>query len=336
MAEVLSQSQIDALLNSMKSGDGAESAEPEAKAEKSYRKYDFHSPKKFTKDRLKLIKGIYDNYSRIAASQLNGILRVNCEMEVISVEEQRYYEFSNALGENDIMMQVNLRLPDDSKNPPMLLYINQGLMVNMIDRMLGGGGTDTQIDSNYIYTDIEVSLYKKIMQHIIAVTKDAWSNYIKIDIESERLEDNPSLFQEISLDEPVAIIIIEVSMQGIQGMIHVCIPGNLLTNVFSIMDKRKHVEGAYDNGIANAKEIIHSKLRESDLQVSAQLGQVSVSLNDIYNLKIGDVIDLNKQKNTPVALYVEEEPWFEGQLGVFKKNVAVKIDKRINEEEGMI
>lgn len=332
MAEVLSQSQIDALLNSMQSGGSEESSEPEKKVENNFRKYDFHSPKKFTKDRLKVIKGIYDNYSRIAASQLNGILRVNCEMEVISVEEQRYYEFSNALAENDIMMQVDLNLPDDSKNPPMLVYINQGLMVNMIDRMLGGMGTESAIDSSYIYTDIEISLYKKIMHHVISVTKDAWSNYIRLDVAEERLEDNPGLFQEISLDEPVAIIIIEVNMQSIQGRIHVCIPGNLLTSVFSIMDKRKHVEGAYDNGLANAKEIIHSRLRESALQVSAQLGQVSVNLSDIYNLKIGDVIDLNKQKDSEILLFVDEEPWFEGQLGVYKKNVAVKIDKRVNDE----
>lgn len=332
MAEVLSQSQIDALLNTMQSGDGTETSQPEKIVEKNYRKYDFHSPKKFTKDRLKVIKGIYDNYSRIAASQLNSILRVNCEMEVVSVEEQRYYEFSNALAENDIMMQVNLALPDQSKNPPMLIYINQSLMVNMIDRMLGGGGTDADIDSNYVYTDIELSLYKKMMNHIIGVTKDAWSNYIKIEVQGQRLEDNPGLFQEISLDEPVAIIIIEVSMQSIKGRMHVCIPGNLLTNVFSIMDKRKHIEGAYDNGIENAKEIIHSKMRESALQVSAQLGQVSVNLSDVYNLKVGDVIDLNKQKNSPIALYVQDELWFEGQLGVFKKNVAVKIEKRMNEE----
>lgn len=332
MAEVLSQSQIDALLNSMQDDTGDKTEKKAVKKEQNYRKYDFYSPKKFTKDKIRVIKGIYDNYSRIASSQLNSILRMNCEMDVISVEEQRYNEFSNALNENDIMMQASLSFPDDSKYPPMLFYINQLLMINMIDRMLGGEGGEEELDSSYSYTEIELSLYQNIMHYIISVTKDAWSNYISIDVNKLRLEENPSLFQEISMDETVAIVIINVNMQSVEGTIRICIPGNMLTGIFSIMEKRKNVEGAYDNGIENARDIIHSSLRESTLMVKAQLAQASVSLSDIYNLKVGDVLDLNKPKDDTVLLYVEEQPWFEGNLGAYKRNVAIKIDKRFGQE----
>lgn len=332
MAEVLTQSQIDALLNSMQDNSDETSKLNEKKPEKNYRKYDFYSPKKFTKDKLKILKGIYDNYTRIASSQLNSILRVNCEMEVLTVEEQRYYEFSNALSDNDIVMLADLKLPDQSKNPPILMHISQVLMVNMIDRMLGGIGNDPEIDSSYTYTDIEVSLYQKVMQYLLGVTKDAWSNYIRIEVESQRLEENPSLFQEISLDEPIAIVMLSVKMQDVEGKISLCIPGNLLSGIFSIMDKRKHVEGAYDNGIENGRELIMSRIKESALQIRAELGAAEVSMNDICNLNIGDVIVLDKPKDADISLYVEEEPWFEGKLGVHKNNAAVKIQKTLNED----
>ncbi len=52
MADVLSQSQIDMLLSSMRGGD-AETDKKEVKEEKKYKSYDFYSPKKFTKDKLK-------------------------------------------------------------------------------------------------------------------------------------------------------------------------------------------------------------------------------------------------------------------------------------------
>ena len=103
MSEVLSQSQIDALLNSMKGG-GDDSAAPQEKEEKKeiqYRKYDFYSPRKITTEKLKLLRNIYENYSRIASSQMNGMFRLNSDMEVLDVEEQRYYEFSNALTDID-------------------------------------------------------------------------------------------------------------------------------------------------------------------------------------------------------------------------------------------
>lgn len=332
MAEVLSQSQIDALLNSMQ-GSSEEPKQEEKKQDKNFKKYDFYSPKKFTKDRMKIIKGIYDNYARIASSQLNGMLRTNCEMEVMSVEEQRYYEFSNALTDNDIMMLVELKLPDDSKNPSILMHISQVLMVNIIDRMLGGLGNDAEIDSSYTYTEIESALYQKVMHYLIRVIKDAWSNYINLDAGESRLEENPSLFQEISLDDPVAIVILKMKMQNVEGLINICIPGHLLTNIFLVIDKRKHVNGTYDNGIENGREVIMERLKESALSVKAELGSAELSLSEVCSLQVGDVIDLNKPKDSDISLYVEERPWFEGKLGTYNKNVAIRINKRIREEE---
>ena len=101
MAEVLSQSQIDALLNAARSGEMDLAASAEKTTEKKYRKYDFYSPRKFTKDRMKMISGIFENYTRVINSRINGLLHTTCDVTVESVEEQRYYEFSNALSDGD-------------------------------------------------------------------------------------------------------------------------------------------------------------------------------------------------------------------------------------------
>ena len=74
MAEVLSQSQIDALLNAARNGEMDLAAKAESSSEKKYRKYDFYSPRKFTKDRLKMLSGIFENYTRIINSRINGLL----------------------------------------------------------------------------------------------------------------------------------------------------------------------------------------------------------------------------------------------------------------------
>ena len=74
MAEVLSQSQIDALLNAARSGEMDLAASAEKTTEKKYRKYDFYSPRKFTKDRMKMISGIFENYTRVINSRINGLL----------------------------------------------------------------------------------------------------------------------------------------------------------------------------------------------------------------------------------------------------------------------
>ncbi len=333
MAEILSQSQVDALLNSVQTGMyGSQQSAGDEGGKSTYRKYDFYSPKKFTKDKLKMLQGIYENYARIVSSRLNAILRVNSEIEVEDVQEQRYHEFSNTLTDNDIIMLSEWQLQNDSQNPPIILHIQQILMVNMIDRMLGGMGNDDSIKATYTYTDIELGLYRKVMGYMIDATQDAWSNYIDIELGDEILEENPSLFQDISMDEAVAVVTLKVTLDQIDGKLGICIPGNLLTEIFSIIDKRKNINSEHANDAQQTREAILSRIKESALTVRAELGDAQVSLKDVYGLKVGDVLDLNKPKDTPVSLYVNQDMWFSGQPGIHNKNVAVKLQNRLDQE----
>ncbi|WP_286152465.1 flagellar motor switch protein FliM, partial [Sporofaciens musculi] len=295
------------------------------------------SPKKYTKDKLKMLSSIYDNYSRIAASQINGLFRAASEVEVMGVEEQRYYEFGNALNESDVLTIANIDLPDRSSNPPMLMHISPLLMASMIDRMLGGTGMDMSVDMSYTYTDIELALYAKIIKYLVMITKDVWAGYINLDVEFERVEENPSMFQGISVDETVVIIMLHISLGGIDGSMNICMPGTLLSNMFEIIDKTKHLAKKIDAAhLRNTKEDILENIRESKMDIMAQLGIAKLNLDDVYNLHVGDVIDLNKPQDSLISLYIEGQPWFNGQLGVHNKNVAVKIEDRLIEPNKLL
>ena len=284
-----------------------------------------------------MLSSIYDNYSRIAASQINGLFRAASEVEVMGVEEQRYYEFGNALNESDVLTIANIDLPDRSSNPPMLMHISPMLMASMIDRMLGGTGMDMSVDMSYTYTDIELALYAKIIKYLVMITKDVWAGYINLDVEFERVEENPSMFQGISVDETVVIIMLHISLGGIDGSMNICMPGTLLSNMFEIIDKTKHLAKKIDAAhLRNTKEDILENIRESKMDIMAQLGIAKLNLDDVYNLHVGDVIDLNKPQDSLISLYIEGQPWFNGQLGVHNKNVAVKIEDRLIEPNKLL
>ena len=330
MADVLSQSQIDALLNSMQNAESDKKAPEPEKPKQEYRKYDFYSPKKYTKDKLKMLRSIYDNYSRIATSQINGLFRLVSEVEVVGIEEQRYYEFGNALNETDVLTVAEVDLPDNSTNPPVLFHIAPTLMTAMIDRMLGGLGFDRTIDISYTYTDIELALYEKIIKYLVAINTDVWGAHITLKTEFEHIEENPSMFQGISVDETVVIIMLNIMLGDLSGTMNICIPGTLLSNIFDIIDKTKHIAKKGEHTKSNREEIMDS-IRESSMDVMAQLGVAKLNLDDVYNLHVGDVIDLNKPQDSLASLFIEGQPWFNGQLGVHNKNVAVKIEDRILE-----
>ena len=88
MAETLTQEQIDALLSSALNGDMVETSK-----EADVKEYDFRAPKKFTKERIKILDSIFDNYARLLSSYLTGLLRLYCKVSLSSIEEQRYFEF---------------------------------------------------------------------------------------------------------------------------------------------------------------------------------------------------------------------------------------------------
>lgn len=161
--------------------------------------------------------------------------------------------------------------------------------------------------------------------------KDGFSNYVSIVFSVEHVEENPTMVQDVGLDETVAIIILNVDISGqAQEKVKICLPGNLLTVIFHSIDNRKHLARGFS--YQDNKEKIMDNIRYSKLPITGQLGTVQLDLKGLYQIQVGDVIDLGKPKDSPVRLFVGRQPWFTGQMGCYKKNVAVKIEKCITSQ----
>ena len=327
MADVLSQSEIDALLNSMLSGGDAAKPSEEEAPEKKYRKYDFSSPKKFTKDRIKMLGGIYENYTRVINTRINARLRANCEISVESIEEQRYYEFSNALTEADVLgiVQPQIVSKPEEEQDPILFYLSSSMALSMMDRLMGGvGAVDDSLAMDYTYTDLELRLYEDLVKDMISVMSGSWENYIPMQFDYARTEVNPTLTQLLGLDEIVVIVDMKVQFPDNSGRMSICLPGEMLANVFTEISRENPIRKVTAED--NSEEIFH-KLRDSDLEIVAELGGTQLSLSDIFHLNVGDVIDLGRPKESPIYLGIGGYHWFTGRIGTHKKNMAVKIDE---------
>ena len=325
MSEVLSQSQIDMLLNAARMGEMDTSSEEKKPEEKKYPKYDFYSPKKFTRDRLKMINSIFESYVRVISSRLNAMLHMLCELEIDSVEEQRYFEFSNALSERDVLTLVTNTMQTVPDKDPILFHITTGIMISMFDRMLGGtGDVDGEINSDYKYTDLELRLYNDFVKDLVEGMSSAWKNYIDIGFGFNRVEVNPTLVQLIGLDETVVIVGITIKTPVSSGRFSICLPGNLLSDVFAQLNRE--TASMQQTNPKDSEEIM-GYLKGTELEITAELQHTTLRLEDIYNLHVGDVINLDQPKDSKVYLNIGGKRWFDGKMGVYQKNKAVKIDK---------
>lgn len=324
MAEKLSQSQIDALLNAVRSGEKDLSEPTEQSAETKYRKYDFSSPRKFTKDRIKMLSSIYENYARLINTRLNARLRTNCEITVGSVEEQHYYEFSNALTEGDVLALADVSIKDMVHEAPVMLYLGTGSALSMMDRLMGGeGDVGDEISSDYSYTDLELRLYEDIVQDMVSVMGTSWENYMPITFSYARTDVNPTMSQIIGLDEIVVIVDMKLKFPNMEGRLCICLPGEMLTSVFTEISRENPIRRVTAE---DKSEEIFDSLRDSDLEIIAELGNTQLSLRDVYHLNVGDVIDIGRSKDSEIYLEIGGYRWFAGRMGTHKNNLAVKID----------
>ena len=325
MAEVLSQSQIDALLSAARSGEMNTAASGEQKTEKKYRKYDFHSPRKFTKDRMRMIGGVFENYARLITSRINGLLHTTCEVTAESVEEQRYYEFSNALSEGDVLALTDVKLEQNGRaeEQSVLIHFTVPLMLSMMDRLMGGNGAlPPDLPADYNFTDLELKLYENMVRDLVSLLGSSWENYIDLEFIFRRIETNPTLVQLIGLDKTVVIVGLNIQFSNCAGRMSFCLPGSMLTTIFARIAAAN--QAGRGSGEDNSQEIMDI-LRGSELEISAELGRTRLRLQDIYYLHPGDVIDLGRSTQEPIYLYIGGKPWFDGRVGTTNSCMAVKI-----------
>lgn len=329
MAEVLSQQQIDELLGNLQSGNMDIKQIEEQNSSKKIKDYDFLSPKKFTREQMKLLENIFDSFSRMFSLNLSGLLRMNCQCEVVQVEEEDYREFSNALNDSVLVCVMGMHNKDygiDDKQ--VLMEMSRPISFSIIDRMLGGSGLGYAIERDY--TEIEISLLNYLFGRITPLFEDAWSNYIDVKHSLDGIETNSQLIQFIQPDESVAIVVIEVTLNELKGNVNICLPAGSLEEIFKVFDSKyvKVNRKADPKEDKRRKEVVLATLKDTPLTVSAILGKADITLRDLVQMQPGDVIPLNSPvEGNSITVNVEKLKWFAGSIGVKKKNYAVKIGK---------
>lgn len=327
MADVLSQSQIDALLNSF-SANGSEAFEEiEANDSNNVKNYDFRMPRKFTKEQLKSVEGIFETYARVVSSYLTGLLRLYCKVEVLQIEEQRYNEFNNALPDYVLLSTIDMGIEDeDVMETSVIMQISNPVTYCMIDRLMGGDGQFTEINRDF--TEIEVGLMTNVINKLTASLKQAWDPFIEIHPKLTNVETNARVLQSIAPDDVVILVMLELEIRKIKNTISICIPALNLESMMSKFSDRfakngKKFDANKDN---ERREEILNGIKNSKLKIDAILSETQVDLYDILTLQPGDIIPLNMSISDNVTVKIGEHIWFDGKLGEKNDHKAIKID----------
>lgn len=322
MAEILSQKEIDELLNALSTGEVDVADIQDQTEENKIREYDFKRPNKFAKDQLRTLQVIHESFARMMSSYLSGVLRSYCQAEVASVEPLTFYEFNNSLPEPVILNIISFRPLKGS----IMLAISPDMSFSMIDKMLGGPGDS--IDKVRDFTEIELVLIERIVRHLLIFMADAWANVIDAEFRLERIETNAQFAQIMSPNEPIAIVTLNVQVGEEEGMINICIPHIVIEPISNQLTTKYWFKSqiSEEPGEGNI-DVISEQIEYTDINLRAILGETCITVNDLINLQKGDVICLDKNVNDDLDIMVENIKKFKGKAGLKNNNLAVKITR---------
>lgn len=326
MGEVLSQNEIDSLLQALSSGElDVEDMKEDGK--KHAKNYDFARPAKFSKEHLRTMEIIFEHYGRLLSTNLPVYLRKNIQVEVMNSEAVTYSEFSNALSNPVILGIVNFA----PLHGNIILELAPNLGYAMVDRMLGGSGAP--LEKTRDFSEIELLIIERIMNVCVNLLREPWQNVIDIHPRLERIETNSQFAQIISPSEMIAIITINLKFGDVEGLMNVCLPYLTLEDVMDKLNTKYWYSTMQNKDEEEYGEVIESLIIKAPIPIKAVLGNSAISVNDFINLQVGDIIRLDKKVNEELSIYVGNIRKFTALPGAMDESYAVRITSVVREEQ---
>ncbi|AHF10613.1 MULTISPECIES: flagellar motor switch protein FliM [Dehalobacter] len=322
MGEVLSQAEIDALLNALSDGSVDEETIKMSSPHK-IKVYDFKRPNKFSKGQLNSLLNIHENFCRSLATFLAGNMHTAVDAKVLSTEQVTYDEFIRSLPYPTILGIFSM--------PPLegngLLELSPSLAFILVDRLLGGHGAEPA--KNRDLTEIERKIIVSRLGKIVQLMGEAWAEIFEGNPQLVNVETNSQFTQIVASNEMVVVVTMEVKIEEQSGMINVCLPYIVMK---PILEKLNNLLLFSSGGkvISSAeRELIRQKIEWAKVPMKAIIGKAQITIQDLINLERGDVIPLNQGIKDPLSVYVGEYIKFKGMPGLFGNKMAVQITEVI-------
>jgi flagellar motor switch protein FliM len=327
MAEVLSQSEIDALLAALSSGEMDANELKKEENERKVKVYDFKRALRFSKDQIRGLTRIHENYARLLTTYFSAQLRTFVQISVASVDQLPYDEFIRSIPKMTIL-NIFEAPPLEGR---MVMEVNPNIAYAMLDRLLGGQGSIP--DKMGALTEIETTVMEKVFSKALDSFHEAWKQIIELDPYLEVMEMNPQFMQIVSPNEIVAVISFSTKIGETTGMINLCLPHVVIEPIMPKLSGQYWFSTHKKSRDEQEKLRLEEHVKTAKLPIIAELGTSTITVGEFLNLAVGDVIQLDQPIDSKLKIKVGDRLKFLGQPGTTKGRVAVQIDEVLEEGE---
>jgi flagellar motor switch protein FliM len=326
LGDVLSQNEIDNLLNALTSGE-LDADEIKNTKEKPVKNYDFARPSKFSKEHLRTLEIIFEHYGRLLATNLPIFLRKNIQVEVMNSEAVTYMEFSNSLS-NPVLLGIVDFSPLETN---IIVEMASNLGFAMVDRMLGGEGEP--LDKIRDFSEIELLIIERVMTSCVELLREPWANVLDVHPRLERIETNSQFAQIISPSEMIAIVTVNIKIGDVEGLMNVCLPFITLEPVMDKLNTKFWYSSQKEKTGVSYSDAVETLINRAKIPIKAVLGNSVITVADFSQLQVGDIVRLDTKVDEELDVFVGDIKKFSALPGASGKDYAVRVTQIIREEQ---
>lgn len=296
--------------------------------------YDFRVPKKFTKEDVKALNRITDAFAKHLSSGLTTMTRENCSVYNPRIEEVRTTIYLENLPKYTMIGLLGFTVIDsDFRDPRVMFHIPPQLSYLLIDILQGGAGKEVTIERQH--TDIEIAIMRNLITRFCDMLKDAWSSLVTTQITYEKSETNPKLIDVRSESDVRLVMSFDVSVKNSVSTISIAYSAQFLEDLMEKLQGQKtdnqNFEPVDAERDARRRDQIVETLSESSIELRAVFAELTLDMQEVMSLKVGDIIPLDKKLTDDITIVVDDVPWFKAKLGQTNIKKAVKITESIYE-----
>ena len=333
---MLAQSEIDALLSgaidlNQKSGEGrvnladmlrqpGEQPKVDAVGEKKVQTYNFWSPARFSKEQMRAVELVHEDMSERLTTSLPTFLRTNVRPRLALMEQGRFHDFIKDFPDNTLFHLIALApLPGH-----MVLTMSLNISYLILQQRLGG-----KIDGHFTerpLTEIDQSLLRGLVEHMLGDMKSAWSKVVSLEPSLEDSTINQHWVQMMMGNERVLLIALEINIQGVAGTMSIFLPFNTLKPIADVLNPHIWIAGRKERQQDPvARQAAIQTMMKAVLPIKVMLGSAEITLKDLLNLAVGDVIELDSKIDSPLVVHVANKKQFYASVGKSRKRLGVQI-----------
>jgi flagellar motor switch protein FliM len=319
VAKILTQDEIDALLTTVSSGDVPDADSYDDAKLRSIVAYDFKHPNRVSKDQIRTLENMHDNFAGHFGSMLSAVLRSIVDVDLVSVDQITYSEFIMSLVSPSCTYTFSARPLDAA----CLVDFNPTLTFSLIDRMFGGHGKILETEREL--TGIERSVMGRLVDRTYRELEKSWEHIVKVGIDQISFETNPQFIQIVPPGETVVVISFQVKLFQSTGLLTICYPYVSLEPIITKLSAQNWIDATKRKNVDADRMVNQGNVNDVNADVSAILLRSNIKLRDFMGLKIGDIIPSEKKIHQPIDICVNRRKKYIARPGLTGKKRAFQV-----------